>query len=100
MLSNDVQIFFASCDPLLQVGGFGIKPSLLTVMKHPSGTVCLKILKVARAAYFLPGSWTLLHTELYYRLAQSKGLCLEQVYLIPDANWIHLKIQGWLVINC
>lgn len=25
---------------------------------------------------------------------------MEQVYLIPEANWIHLKIQGQLVINC
>lgn len=38
--------------------------------------------------------------EQPYRLAQSKRACLEQVYLIPGANWIHLKIQGQLVINC
>lgn len=39
-------------------------------------------------------------TEQLHRLAQSKSVCMEQVYLIPKANWIHLKIQGQLVINC
>lgn len=33
-----------------------------------------------------------LAAKLLYQLAQSKRACAKQVYLIPKANWFHLKI--------
>lgn len=85
----------------------GIKPCFYAGMTS-EWNICPK---VAHAAHFSPSRWwTSLHTEpdcpppsrmdQPYRLAQSKRACLEQVYLIPGVNWIHLKIQGQLVINC
>lgn len=69
--------------------------------------VCLAVYEVAHAV--LSSLTNVLHctwrsprpdAEYLYQLAQSKRVCVEQVYLIPKANWIHLKIQGQPVINC
>lgn len=59
--------------------------------------LCLSLMDFAAHGAGLPPPHRM---EQPYRLAQSKRACLEQVYLIPGANWIHLKIQGQLVINC
>lgn len=69
--------------------------------------ICLAIYKVAHAAYFISGWCTALHTGL--TSAWSWTSCINLLNqrefawnkcLIPKANWIYLKIQGQLVINC